>query len=270
MFPFCRPSNTRTITWTLVNGTSVGGDFVASALGDGDPSLPLWVTETSVGVQGNAGSAVRIDGVSVHHHNFRAGTDVRLRIHSAASWGGAVDITITVVVPAWQGRFAPHLYFDVATAVPVVLSRTRQYLFLDNLSDANDVGVKVGEVLVLGEVEELEVGLMSGAQMPVEYGRSLSPSRAPMHVASVHDYRTRQRSWVGETVLDTADKTLLRALQDDSYGVRPFVGWPTGRVEDEPIFGRFIDPSYAPTVTHVDVADSAPFTFEELSCGEAY
>lgn len=268
MLPFCRPSNLRPVSaFTLVAGTSVESDYGVSALNDGDPSLPLWIQDTSIGLQGDLGSAVRIDGVALIHHNFAAGTDLRLRVHSAASWGGAVDITVSATVPEWLGRFAPHIYFDVATAAPAVLSRTRRYFYIDN-QDANNAAIQIGEVVVVGVVEELAVGLLSGAQMSEGFGRSLNSSRAG--VATVHDYRTRSRSWTGGTLLDDTDKPLFEALQRDSYGVRPFVFWPLGLVSDEPAFGRFVDASYVPTVPHVEVASSADLVLEELSCGEAY
>jgi hypothetical protein len=269
MLPFCRPSNLRAATYTLDVGTEVGGDYVVEALNDGDPSLPLGIVETTIGLQGDLGSALRIDGVAVIHHNFAAGTDLRLRVHSAASWGGAVDIEVTLTVPAWQGRFAPHLYFDVAAEEPTVANRTRRYFYLDN-QEANDAAIKIGEVVVLGQVEYVECGLGRQARAPETFGRSLSPSR--LGVATVHDYRSRHRVYDGQVRCDTTDQATLQALQQNSYGVRPFVSWPLsalGEVTGEPVFGRFVSPTFERAFEHLEDM-SSPFAIEELSCGEAY
>lgn len=270
MLPFCRPSNIRTVSiYTLAAGTEIGGDYVLASLKDGNPEKGLWIEETSIGLQGDLGAAVRIDGIAVIHHNVAAGRGVRLRVHSAASWGGSVDIAITSTVPAWQGRFATHLYFDVAAAQPTVLNRTRRYFYFDN-TDANDAPIQIGEIVVVGQVEYLECGMGRGASAPQTYGRSLNPSRAG--VATVHDYRTRARIFQGQVRCDPTDEATLQALQDDCYGVRPLACWPLSRVGEvtgEPIYGRFVSPVYERTYEHREDMGS-PFAIEELSCGEAY
>jgi len=273
--PFCRPDRILAPTWTLASGTEVGGDYVLAALTDQDPSLPLWIEEVSIGLQGNLGAPVRVDGVAVIHHNFAEGTDVRLRVTDAAG-GGGTGATITVTVGPWMGRWAPHLYFDVAAEAPLVGDRTRQYLFLDN-TDPNTVPVQIGELVTAGEVETFS-GMLVEPTTPLTYGRSVvSGKKGPQFI---HDRRSRDRQWNGNAVLDEADDVaIFENWQHQSYGVRPFLCWPYNGLTtdpsavpagDEPVYARFSDPVYAPSLPFDTTVKRTKLEIAELSCGEAY
>lgn len=263
--PFCRPDRFREVAWTLASGTPVTG-FDVDRLTDQDPSYPLQIEEDAIALEGDAGEAVRVDGLAVIHHTLSEGVEARLRIHSAPSWGGAVDITVTVTVGAWQGRWAPHLYFNVAAAYPVVGDRTRQYFFLD-ASDEYGRPIQIGELLVVGQLDELELGMTPSLHRTREFGRSLAEGKkGPQYI---HDRRTRDRRWQGRTALDETDIATLDGLWDQHYGVQNILLFPENDVTLEPIYGRFLSAVDDRTI-NTPVYHEAPLEFRELSCGEAY
>ena len=173
---------------------------------------------------------------------------------------------VTVTVGAWMGRWAPHLYFDFAAEEPVIASRTASTITLTN-DDVNDAPVKIGELVVAGQVDTLIRGVHINVSTPLTYGRSgLSGKKGPEYI---HDRRSRDRSWVGEIIMDATDKVTFDGWQDESYGVNPFLVWPLNDITREPIFARFIDPTYQPTL-NIPRISSSMFAIRELSCGEAY
>lgn len=268
--PFCRPDNLRTVTWALSGGSPASGTpldgYDVENLTDGDPSNPLAIEETTVGLVGDLGAALPISGVALVHHNFQEGTTLRLRVNATDSWGGAIDITVTATVGAWLGRFAPHVYFNVEAAADLA-TRTKRYLFLDN-TVANDVPVKIGEIVVAGVVDEFS-GVLVDVKPSLTYGRSkVAAKKGPEYI---HDRRTRDRDWTGSAFLeDDDDIEAFEGLQDQSYGVRPFLIWPLNSIDDEPIYARFSTPTYDPTLP-VDLSiKQVEFAVKELSCGEAY
>jgi len=157
------------------------------------------------------------------------------------------------------------VYFDVATAVPVEATRTKQYLRVTNL-DANAAPISIGLITVASLVGRLNRGMRGGLQKAELYGRALNPSRA--NVASVHDYRTRQRVWSGTIGLGDTDAATLEALEDASYGVRPFLIWPNDG-SDEPVYARTVDPIYARQLMFNGLTETA-IDLSEIANGEAY
>jgi hypothetical protein len=268
--PYCSADNLHTVeTWTIAAGTpvtSIDEDYDETRLQDGDPSFPFWIEENSLELQGDLGSAKRIDGIVLVHHDYAEGTRLRLRVHSAASWGGAVDITVEQTVGAWLGLFAPNVYFNVADEAPVEGDRTRQYFYLDQL-DANDQPVKIGQLLVAGLVGELELGMMPRPHTPLTYGRSQAEGKkGPRYV---HDWRTRARSWIGQTGLDDTDGPAFEAIWNATRAVLPWLAWPMNDIAQEPVFGLFVGDTYDPTWATSEHREVA-IEFEERAFGEAY
>jgi len=261
--PFCRPDRLLSPVWTLTTGTPLE-DYDVGRLTDGDPSYPLKIAETSIGLRGDLGTPTRIDGVAIIHHNIAAG--VRLRCRIGATPGGA-DGTVTITAPAWPGRFARHVYFDVAAAVPVVADRTRQYVRIDTL-DPNDAPIAIGELVTAGIVDTFS-GILIDAKPAITFGRTLvEGKKGPQYI---HDRRTRDRSWTGAAVLeDAADVAAFDGFQQSSFGVQPFLVWPLNSITDEPIFARFVDPGYESTLPVDLTIAHVPIAVRELACGEAY
>jgi hypothetical protein len=261
--PFCRSDRILTPTWTVTSGTPLE-DYEAARLTDQDPSYPLKVAEPSVTLRADLGAAARVDGLAVIHHNLAAGTSIRFRLGATA---GGADVTVTVTVPAWLGRFAPHLYFDTATAAPVVGDRTRRHLELATVGPS-DAPVAIGELVVAGQIDSFS-GILVDAKPRLAFGRTLvEGKKGPQYV---HDRRTRDRAWVGGAVLENAaDVAAFTGFQQASYGVRPFLVWPLNAIEDEPIYARFIEPGYEFTLPVDLTIAHVPFAVRELACGEAY
>lgn len=269
--PFVLPSQLRALVWTLSVGTPLTG-FGVDKLVDAAPDSPLWLGGTSIDARSDQGSALRLDGLVLVHHNFAAGTTLRVQMHSdTATWGGTTDVDLSVDVGPWLGRFAPHVFFHIAAAHSLSL-RTKRYIRFTN-TDANNVNIQIGEIVPLVTLSDLaSAGLLiePTPQAPLTYGRSLAEGKkGPQYM---HDRRTRDRRWSGQLLLVDADAAALKAWQDDSYGVRPFVVWPLGAVTDEPIYARFESATRAIAVREVDTRDliDVPVEFRELSCGEAY
>ena len=138
--PFCRPDRiVRPVSWTLTAGTPLE-DYGVDRLTDGDPSYPLRIAEPLIGLRADLGTPTRVDGIAIIHHNLAAGVRVRIRMGATP---GAPDDSGSAIVPAWPGRFAPHLYADVAAALPNVADRTKQYVRVDTL-DSNGIPVSIG------------------------------------------------------------------------------------------------------------------------------
>lgn len=263
--PYCRGSNIRALTWTLTTGTPLSG-YGVDRLVDLDPSFQLWLVGTSIDARADQGSAQRVDGLVVKHHNFVETTTLRLQMHTdTVSWGGVTDVDLSVDVGPWLGRFAPHVYFNLAANYGVS-GRTKRYVRFSN-TDANTSPIQIGELLPLIEVEALTRGVRVAPIKSNTYGRSVAAGKkGPVYV---HDRRTRDRRWAGGVGLDVVDRAAFDGWQDDSHGTVAFVCWPENDIGGEPIFARFVSPTYGKALSTPDV-DEAPFEIQELSCGEAY
>lgn len=261
--PYVLPGNIRELEWTLASGTALDG-YGVDKLVDGDPSDHLWIAETTLAAVADQGSALLLAGLVVIHHNFAEGTEVRAQMHSSNTWG-APDVTVSVDVPAWLGRFAPHLFFDFRSYPEA--TRTRQWVRLTNV-DANDDAVKVGEIIPVIAISGLSRGVRALPSAPQSYGRSLAEGKkGPKYV---HDRRTRERRWIGVLGNDAVDRPAFDAWQDASHGTEYFVAWPENDIEREPVMARFISSMYDRALVIAGVLTESPFEIEELSCGEAY
>jgi hypothetical protein len=261
--PFCRPDRIVVPTWTLTAGTALEG-YDVDKLTDNDPSNPLRIAEPLLGLRGDLGAPTRVDGIAILHHNLAEGVTVRVRMGATP---GAPDDSGTAVVTAWPGRFARHLYANVAAALPNVADRTKQYVRVDLLTP-NTAPVQVGEIVVASVIDTFS-GILVDAKPSLAFGRTLvEGKKGPQYI---HDRRTRDRLWTGAAVLESAaDIAAFDGLQQASFGVRPFLIWPLNDIADEPILARFVEPGYEATlpvdltIAHVSIA------VRELACGEAY
>ncbi len=268
--PYAGPSRFATVAWTLATGTPLDG-YDVDKLSDLDPSNGLAIEEDVIDLRGDLGAATRIDAVTLFHPNFDEGVELRLQVHSdTATWGGTTDIDFTIVVPPWLGRFSRHLCFYVAGEKPTVSDRTRRYLRITNV-DEYISPIKIGEIVVITQLDQLDLGVQPEVQRNLTYGRSkVEAKRGPEYI---HDRRTRERRWTGSLNNDPADHAAFTALQDESYGVLAFVMWPENQITDEPVLARFSEATYQPTILQrnaTDIYAQSSFGIRELSCGEAY
>lgn len=262
--PFCRPDRLLVPAWTLTAGTPLEG-YDVDKLSDGDPSNPLRIAEPTVGIRGDLGVAMRVDGIAIIHHNFAEGVTLRVRLGDTP--GAPGTDSGTAVTPAWPGRFASHLYANVAAAVPVVADRTHRYIRIENLTP-NTAPVQIGEILVASVIDTFS-GILIDAKPAITFGRTLvAGKKGPEYI---HDRRTRDRVWTGAAVLENAaDVAAFYALQHASYGVRPFLVFPLNSLEDEPIYARFVEPGVEATLPVDLTIAHVPVVVRELACGEAY
>jgi len=254
------------LTWTLSAGVPLAG-YEVDKLSDMDPSFQLWLAGASIDARADQATALRVDGLVVYHHNFAEGTTLRVQMHTDnASWGGATAVDLSVDVGPWMGRWAPHIFFNIKAAVPVIGDRTKRYIRVTN-TDANNAPIQIGELLTLEEIKSTTNGVLMALTKNITYGRSMaSGKKGPVYI---HDRRTRDRRWDGMLLPHSGDPAFHKEWQDASFGVEPFVVWPENDLTREPILARFTDPTYSSTYVTHDVEDSA-FQIEELSCGEAY
>jgi hypothetical protein len=231
-----------------------------------DPSFQLWLEGATIDARADQGTALRMDGFVVYHHNFVQGTTLRFQMHSTSVFTGATDVDVSVDVGAWMGRWAPHVFFNIKAAVPVEANRTRRYLRFTN-TDANTAPIQIGELLPLGVVQSTTNGVLMALTKATNFGRSFATGKkGPVYI---HDRRTRNRQWTGTLLPHSGDPVFHEAWHDDSYGVRPFVCWPENDLTREPVLARFMNPDYSRTYVTHDIEDTV-FQIEELSCGEAY
>ena len=267
--PYCKYSNLRQGTWSAIAGTPVGDDYAIAQVGTFDPSAYVWIEETTIDLEVDLGAAVRVDGVLVVHANFAEGVDLRARL--SATSGGAADATVTAVTPAWRGRWSQNQYLNFAALYPTVGDRTRRYLRFDN-TDANGTAVKIGALVIVGQVDTIGVGLQINAIPTTQHDAAWV--RAKRGPKTMHDPRTRSRRWDGQLTLDNADIAGWEALYDDTYGViRPFVLWPENDLAEEGLLARMTDMAYAPVyaLKHTTLKRKfARFGIEEVEFGEAH
>lgn len=254
-----------TVTWTVATGTPLT-DYGVANLTDLDPSNPLSISETTIVLTGDQGSALLTDVVTLHHHNFPAGTTLRLQMNSSNSWG-APPVDMTVDVGTWtDDGFAPHILFDLKTAYPVAGDRTYRYLRFTN-DDVATSPISIGE-MVVGALSTLTRGMQLPLTRITAWGAGyVAAKRGPRYI---HDRRTRERAWSARLSVISSEWSTFRNLIAASKGlVYPMLVWPSNVRTDEPILGRWSVPSLTERNT-VNTVEDVDATFEELSCGEAY
>lgn len=269
-FKYYRPTDRITTgTWSLGVGTARTGYGLTQHI-DLDPSSPLWIAGTSIGLVNNFGAPQRIDTVYIFAHNFTNAANLRLQMHTADSWA-TPDVDVAVTVPtAYADGFSVHLRIDVAAAVAVAASRTKQYLRIANLS-ANAVTVAIGEVCLFAVAERtLTRNVAYAFSQP--RNRLTSRSTSKRGVATVYDYGAIERS-VNATIPATdTDFDDLLALQESTHGdATPFV-FTLAPVASktrwaEPMLVRLSSPISAAAYEHPNLIPVA-LSLEELGRGE--
>jgi len=264
--PIVAYADFRSTAWSLLAGTPLTDQGV-DKLTDLDPSNPLWIAETTVDLEGDMGSAVRVDVVTLHHANFPAGTTLRVQLNSSASWGGP-PVSVDVDVPTWTADgFAPNVVFDIAASYPIVGNRTYRYIRFTNV-DAGVAPVQIGQLVVGGTVNDILSGMTIPLTRSTEWGISFAEGKkGPRYV---HDRRTRMRTWSARLFIGSDQWTTFREILAGSKAMAyPTVVWPMNDRTGEPVLGRW----QTPTLDEVYPADTATeisAVFEELSAGEAY
>lgn len=127
-----------------VNVGTADAEYPAAYLIDEQPERPAKLIETSGAWVADIGVANAPEIAAVIHHNFTAGSNVRLQGHSSNAWGApAVDLPFTV--PArYPDLFTANLWLDLKTLIPVAATRTLRYWRLVQLS-VNTAPLAAGE-----------------------------------------------------------------------------------------------------------------------------
>lgn len=258
---YSRYDDRRIPTWSLTSGTARMG-YPASALGTNDPSELCWIEETEIAVQANLGSALEVQAVFLHNHNFSAGTDVRLQ---------ATGIDVGFTIPTWYGNgYAPDVWIDLVAAVPSVATRTKQTWTITNVGDANTVAVAIGEIWIAGTWR-----LLGPQSVGHDYSRSTEDlsvmSTGKRGVQTVYDFGSRARVFTGR-VRTTSPDTVLDWYDTQHGRVYPSVVVldPAGdTVRDrEPHLCRFaVSRRELVSLMHDTVGEIA-LPFDELGRGE--
>lgn len=235
---YLRNSDLVVPTWALASGTARTG-YGLDKLNDGRPSRRLWLNETSFRLVGDFGSAQRIDALLLVHHNLADGKTILVEGNSTNSWPGTTMGTITVAAAGEDG-WTTNAGLDLVRAVPVAANRTWRYWSLSNLTNANTVAVKIGELLMGTPLRYLTHNVSWGAGRPEEHAASVLTTKTG--VEAVYDMAARRREFQAE--IDGNDTGLAewRSLRRSSRGkVRPFVVFPNGSDTEEGLFVRFLE-----------------------------
>lgn len=239
-FQYHRPTDRITAgTWSLSTGTARTG-YEAAKVADSDPSLPCWITGTSIRLVNDFGSALRVDHVYLIAHNFVNAADVRVQMHTSSSWA-TPDVNVALTVPTAEvDGFAYNLHADVAAAYPTAGNRTKQFLSIANLV-ANTASVYIGEIVIYGSVRNLSRNPSWTLTQPRR--RLTGRSTSKRGVSTVYDYGSLERRLSGSWQASPTDFSDLRALEADAHSdALPFVvvlnpGSSTAR-DAEPLYVR--------------------------------
>lgn len=220
-FCYYRPTDRITTgTWSLGTGTARSGYGITQHY-DLDPSTPLWITGTSIGLINDFGAPQRIDTVYLFAHNLVQAANLRVQMHTSSSWA-TPDVDVAVTIPtAYEDGFSYHLRVDIAAAYPSAANRTKRYLRIANLS-ANTVTVAIGEVWMAAIAERTFTRQVRwNVEQPRH--RMTAKSTSKRGVASVYDYGSIARGLTVEIPTKDADQDDLRSLEAAAhYDALPF------------------------------------------------
>lgn len=267
---YYRPTDRVTTgTWSLGVGVARTG-YGLTFVNDQDPSSPIWITGTSIGLVNDFGSAQRIDSVFIFAHTFTNAANVRLQMHTANSWA-TPDVDVAVTVPtAYLDGFSAHLRIDVAAAIPLAANRTKRYLRIANLS-ANAVTVAIGEVCLFATAERtLLRNVQYGFSQPRH--RLTAKSTSKRGVVTVYDYGSIERGLNGGIPAKDLDFDDLLALEASAHGnALPFVMTLAPAASKtrwaEPMLVRLAAPISSAPYDHPSLIPVI-FSVEELGCGQ--
>lgn len=265
---FCRYTDRRTPTWSLVTGTAKSG-YPVTALGDLDPSAPLWIDETTIRVVADMGSALEVQGIGIFAHNFDQALTVKLQANGSNVWTApslSVDLTIE---PAYRDGFACDVWFNLTHSFS---SRTYRYWSITNAGDPNSVSIAIGEIWLASTVRQL-----SNTDLAHDYQRRLqhlvTASTSKRGVQTVYDMGSRARGLMGHVRATSDQLDEILDWDDDQHGsARPMVVVldPEGESQRvrEPHMARFQGVEKAVESMIHDRLYDVSLAFEEMGRGE--
>lgn len=238
-FLYTRPTERLGGTLAVQTGTAAVG-YPADYLDDNQPHLPAKLVETSGAWTRDLGAPMQVDFCAVIHHNLNVGVVVRLQGHGSNVWTSPdVDLTLVLPPPHADG-FTCNLWVDVAKAVPLAASRTKQWWRLVVMT-VNTAPVAVGEWAMYSTVRNLGIrNISKGSQRRVH--RPSIIHETELLVRRSYDLGTSLRSVqvsVESTDLYRAD--IEEWWRSANGEVKPFVIVPN-RDEDEAWFVTFLEP----------------------------
>jgi hypothetical protein len=254
-------------TWTLTTGTEQSSDYVVGNLGgQPDPSLPVWITGTSIDLRADLGAAHTLGAIALIAHTFDAALDVRFEANTTSSFTSPAFSHAITIETGYNDGFACHAILDLTA-----LSVSYRYLRIYNAA-ANSRTVAIGDIILATSWRVLDPSIAHPYQRPQQhYGNKHTSKRG---VQTVYDLGSRGRQLLGkmnaiapgdlDTVLDWSDeqhqfvRPMLIQLDPASASRR-------GR---EPHLARFIQAVVNPTSQFHEIAYDVEMQFEELGCGE--
>ena len=267
---YMRPTDRITAgAWTLT-GTARAG-YPVTALDDGDPSAPVWITGNSIVLVRNMTAPTLVDGVTIHAHTLVNASVLKVQMHTADSWA-TPDVDITVTIPtAYRDGFSLDLFVNVKALYPVAANRTKQYLRVIN-TVANPVTVAIGEIAIWGAQRTFSRTFSVNGLVPQDIEHLATKSTSKRGVSTVYDMGTKERRWTGVVMATQADLEDLLAWREDARGiVKPsvFVFQPgySGARYAEPVFCRFASARVNPSFQWSELIP-VTIELEELGRGE--
>lgn len=251
-------------TLLSVQTGTVDPEYPAANLGDEKPELPAKLTTTSGAWVADLGAPQVAEVVSVIHHNFDPGSDVRFQMNATNVWSApSVDAPFTI--PAkHQDLFGVNVWLDLVTLIPLPVNRTYRYLRLVQTT-VNSKPLSVGEWVVYRQKRDLGVrGIAYGAQRGTLRPAVLHETETA--VRHMLDYGTTVRFLqcdVNRTKTTQADiEEWYRAAQGM---VRPFLIVPNTD-EVDALFAGFADPALVFTRAWQQ-SNTATLKFQEFARG---
>jgi hypothetical protein len=258
-------------TWTLESGTERSADYAPEFASNGDPSNPVWILENQIRLVGDFGTAREIAMVALFAHTFQEGTVVRVQANATNVWT-APSLSVNIPIKEWyRDGFSCAALVDLRTAYPSAGARTFRYWSIDNMTDANDVTVAIGEVVLASDWLPLEpFDIQHNYVFAVEHLASRQSTKRGVQM--VYDVESRHRA------IQAACRTNLSGFDnildwiDEQHGiVNPMVIdldiESSSRRLAEPFYVRFQDAVLpAASTMHGEVYDIA-LNFDELGSG---
>lgn len=253
--------------WTLTTGTAQSSDYdVTNLSGEPDPSLPCWITGTSIDVRSDLGIAYDLAAVALINHTFDAALNVRFQANSSSSFTSpAVDEAFTIET-AYSDGFACHALIDLTA-----LAAHYRYVRIYNAS-ANSRTVAIGDVVLVSEWRTLDPSIAHAYQRPQTHYVSRQTSKRG--VQSVYDLGSRSRQLLGKlNAIAPGDLDTVMDWRDEQHqSARPMLiqldEHSTSRRGREPYLARFIQATAVPISQFHEIAYDLEMQFEELGGGE--
>lgn len=217
---YALPRDVLAPTWSLVTGTELGAQYPVSKLGTIYPHDVFSANEVTVRPVADLGAKIEVQGVLVFNTNLDAALTLTLQATDDNVWpGSSLSQTLTIPAKHYDG-FSAGVWFDLATRVPVLASRSWRYWSL--LVTANSVPVTIGMAVLVSTVRRLGRNITWSPVSSLGHGEIRNPTKFGVH--SVLELGNRDRVFkAGVPQADDATRAQLIALREDARGGnRPF------------------------------------------------